>query len=138
MFEVHCAELVHAVPLGAEQVLREALHAPVAHTAAAVAAEQVPSWRPSFGIATPAASLLTQVNALRSQNWPDPQSASPKHAPGVDGMHEPAELQTPVVQSAAAFCGVHGPSPGSYPQVPFEPHTPEAQTVAAFAALQEP
>ena len=68
VFDVHCAEFVHAVPLGAEQVLREGLHAPDAHTAAAVAVVQVPSWRPSFGIATPAASLLTQVNTLRSQN----------------------------------------------------------------------
>ena len=67
VFEVHCAPLVHAVPLAAEQVLREGLHAPVTQTAAAFAAVQVPSWRPSFGIAAPAASFVMQVNVLRSQ-----------------------------------------------------------------------
>jgi hypothetical protein len=77
MFVTHSFAFAQVVvTLGPAQVFVTALHWPLVHTKAAVAAEQMPSWRPSFGIATPFDLSSTHVRALRSQCFVAGQSAS--------------------------------------------------------------
>ena len=64
------------VVLGPAHVLVLALHCPEAQVVAAFALEQVPSWRPSFGIATPFALSSTHVSVFRLQCFAVGQSLS--------------------------------------------------------------
>jgi hypothetical protein len=76
-FVMHSFATVQLVTVfGPAQVFVTALHAPLVHTSAAFAALQIPSWRPSIGIATPIGRSAVQVSALRLQCCVAAQSAS--------------------------------------------------------------
>jgi hypothetical protein len=74
---VAVAEYAHVVvAFGPAQVFVTALHWPEVQVAAAFAVVHVPSWSPSFGIATPFALSSTHVSVFRLQCFAAAQSAS--------------------------------------------------------------
>jgi hypothetical protein len=75
-FATHSFALPHAAPFGSAQVFATALHLPDRQVACASASLHVPPWRPSLGMATPAALSSTQARFARSQCFVAGQSAS--------------------------------------------------------------
>jgi hypothetical protein len=76
-FVTHWLAAVQVVVVfGPAQVFVTALHWPEVQVAAAFAVVHVPSWSPSFGIATPFALSSTQVSVFRLQCFAAAQSAS--------------------------------------------------------------
>jgi hypothetical protein len=131
---VHWAAAEQVAPLAEAQVFAVALQTPVAHTAEAVAVEQVPPCRPSLGSAVPAVSFAAQVNALRLQYWPLPQSASAQQPLPEAGTQWPL-LQVLWVHSAPLLHEL--PSPAAQVLV-VALHAPLVQTAAALDAEQAP
>ena len=123
-----------AAPFAPAQVFVVALHSPVAHTAAALAAEHVPLWRVSFAIATPARSLALQVKLERSQYCAALQSLSTQQPSSRFGMHAPPRLHLADWHSDADPA-VHPASPSLRPHLLL---LPQRLVTHWFAAAQVP
>jgi len=94
-FTAHWRASVQSAPFTAAQLFVTALQRPLAQTACAMVSLQTPVWRPSLGIASPAALSATQVNVFRAQCSAEAQSLSAQHEPAPAGMHTPSALQAP-------------------------------------------
>ncbi len=131
-FATHWFAFVQAAPFAAAQVFVVALQEPVAHTAVAAAASQVPVRIPSVGIAVPRSRSTTHVPAARSQCSLAAQSASTQQPPF--GVHsELSGEHAPDWQRPAAVAPEHVPSPSARPHLAFVPH---AFATHSFAAVQ--
>ncbi len=127
--------MAQAAPVAPAQVLAVGLHKPVAHTAIAVAAEQVPSCSPSFGMGVPPASFAAQTHRAWSQNWALGQSWSLQQLPLAVGTQRPLELQALLVHCEAE---AHE-APAAAEQVLVKGlHAPLTQTAAAAEGEQVP
>jgi hypothetical protein len=122
----HSAAAVQLAPLAAAQVLRVALHSPLAQAALTPLDAHV-ACSPSAGSARPTPSFAVQVKVLRAQNWPLAQSPSTQQLVG-EGTQVPTlplavALHVPDWQLTVASAAVHGPSPLARPHRPLLPHT---------------
>jgi hypothetical protein len=141
-FATHWFALVHAVPFAAAQVFATALQEPVAQTAAAAAASQVPLRMPSVGIGALRSRSGAQRPAVRLQCSFASQSESTQQPPfGVQsalcGEHSPDW------QRLVALAAEQVPSPSARPHLPFEPqafatHSFAEAHGAPFAPAQVP
>jgi hypothetical protein len=133
VFDTHWLAVVQVCPFGLPQVCAVALHSPEAHTSVASVGLQKREWRPSPGIAMPAARSVVQTPVSRWQNWAAVQSLSFQQVPAAMHVVEFVE-QMPDWQLVDAVACVQPEVPLVRPHLPFEPQTFVTHSGAFVAA----